>query len=38
MVYAAFSASVVQGLWQRIPVATLEILALIDAVLWRPHC
>jgi hypothetical protein len=27
------SASVVQGLWQRIPVATLVMLALIDAVL-----
>jgi solute carrier family 10 (sodium/bile acid cotransporter), member 7 len=33
IVYAAFSASVVQGLWQRIPVATLATLALIDAVL-----
>jgi solute carrier family 10 (sodium/bile acid cotransporter), member 7 len=33
IVYGAFSASVVQGLWQRIPVATLAILALIDAVL-----
>jgi sodium/bile acid cotransporter 7 len=33
IVYAAFSSSVVQGLWQRIPVATLAILALIDAVL-----
>jgi solute carrier family 10 (sodium/bile acid cotransporter), member 7 len=32
-VYGAFSASVVQGLWQRIPVATLAVLALIDAVL-----
>jgi len=33
IVYAAFSASVVQGLWQRIPVATLVILVLIVAVL-----
>jgi solute carrier family 10 (sodium/bile acid cotransporter), member 7 len=33
IVYGAFSASVVQGLWQRLPVATLAILALIDAVL-----
>jgi solute carrier family 10 (sodium/bile acid cotransporter), member 7 len=33
IVYAAFSASVVQGLWQRIPPATLAILTLIDAVL-----
>jgi solute carrier family 10 (sodium/bile acid cotransporter), member 7 len=33
IVYAAFSASVVQGLWHRVPVATLAALALIDAVL-----
>ena len=33
IVYAVFSASVVQGLWQRIPVATLAILVLIVAVL-----
>jgi sodium/bile acid cotransporter 7 len=33
IVYAAFSASVVAGLWQRVPVATLATLALIDAVL-----
>ncbi len=33
IVYAAFSASVVQGLWQQIPVATLATLTLIDAVL-----
>ncbi|MBV8133444.1 MAG: bile acid:sodium symporter [Alphaproteobacteria bacterium] len=33
IVYAAFSASVVQGLWQRIPLATMARLALIDAVL-----
>ena len=33
IVYAAFSASVVQGLWHRIPMATLAMLALIDAVL-----
>jgi len=38
MVYSAFSASVVQSLWQWVPVATLEILAQIDAVLWRPYC
>ena len=34
IVYAAFSASVVQGLWQLIPLPTLVMLALID----RPHC
>ena len=33
IVYAAFSASVVQGLWQQIPMATLATLTLIDAVL-----
>jgi solute carrier family 10 (sodium/bile acid cotransporter), member 7 len=33
IVYAAFSASVAQGLWQRIPLPTLAILALIDAIL-----
>jgi solute carrier family 10 (sodium/bile acid cotransporter), member 7 len=33
IVYTAFSASVVEGLWQRVPVATLATLALIDAVL-----
>jgi solute carrier family 10 (sodium/bile acid cotransporter), member 7 len=33
IVYAAFSASVVQGLWQRTPVATLALMALIDAIL-----
>jgi solute carrier family 10 (sodium/bile acid cotransporter), member 7 len=33
IVYAAFSASVVQGLWQRVPVTTLATLALIDGVL-----
>jgi solute carrier family 10 (sodium/bile acid cotransporter), member 7 len=33
IVYAAFSASVVQGLWQRLPLPTLAMLALIDAVL-----
>jgi sodium/bile acid cotransporter 7 len=33
IIYGAFSASVVQGLWQRVPVATLITLALIDAVL-----
>ena len=33
IVYVAFSASVVQGLWQRIPVATLAMLALVDAIL-----
>jgi predicted Na+-dependent transporter len=38
MVDSAFSASVVQSLWQWVPVATLEILAQIDAVLWRPYC
>jgi hypothetical protein len=31
--YAAFSASVVAGLWQRVSVATLATLTLIDAVL-----
>ena len=33
IVYAAFSASVVQGLWQRIPLPTLVMLALINAIL-----
>jgi sodium/bile acid cotransporter 7 len=33
IVYAAFSTSVVAGLWQPVPVATLATLALIDAVL-----
>jgi len=33
IVYAAFSASVVAGLWQRVPVATLATLALIESVL-----
>jgi sodium/bile acid cotransporter 7 len=33
IVYAAFSASVVGGLWHLIPLATLAILALINAVL-----
>jgi solute carrier family 10 (sodium/bile acid cotransporter), member 7 len=33
IVYAAFSASVAQGLWQQIPAATLATLTLIDAVL-----
>jgi solute carrier family 10 (sodium/bile acid cotransporter), member 7 len=33
IVYAAFSASVVQGLWQRLPLPTLAMLALVDAVL-----
>jgi solute carrier family 10 (sodium/bile acid cotransporter), member 7 len=33
IVYAAFSASIVQGLWQRVPVTTLSVLALADGVL-----
>lgn len=33
IVYTAFSASVVQGLWRRLPVTTLVILALIVAML-----
>jgi solute carrier family 10 (sodium/bile acid cotransporter), member 7 len=33
IVYAAFSASVVNGLWHLIPLATLARLALIDAIL-----
>src|SRR5271156_1585933 len=33
IVYAAFSASVVQGLWQLIPLPTLVMLALIDTIL-----
>jgi sodium/bile acid cotransporter 7 len=33
IVYTAFSASVVQGLWRRLPMTTLVILALIVAVL-----
>jgi solute carrier family 10 (sodium/bile acid cotransporter), member 7 len=33
IVYTAFSASVVQGIWQRVPMTTLAILALIAAIL-----
>ena len=33
IVYSAFSALVVQGLWQRTPLATLARLALVDAAL-----
>jgi solute carrier family 10 (sodium/bile acid cotransporter), member 7 len=33
IVYAAFSASVVQGLWHQLPLATLAALALVDATL-----
>jgi solute carrier family 10 (sodium/bile acid cotransporter), member 7 len=33
IVYGAFSASVVAGLWQQLPLATLATLALVDGVL-----
>jgi solute carrier family 10 (sodium/bile acid cotransporter), member 7 len=33
IVYTAFSASVVQGIWQRVPMTTLAILALVAAIL-----
>jgi sodium/bile acid cotransporter 7 len=33
IVYSAFSASVVQGLWQRVPLPRLAMLTLVDAIL-----